>query len=89
MTYMRARQIITDYGWTPVTGNCHDGIEPCGDFPEISYCSVDAPYFCEMHFSRRDRCLDIQTTGGQPEATTTDTRVQAVQFYQGPCLKGQ
>lgn len=87
MDYLRARKIITAYGWTPLAGDCRKGAPTCGDFPEVGNCSEDAPYFCIMHFVRGDRCLDLMTTGGRPEINGYgDTRVLNVTFSRGPCL---
>ena len=88
MAYSAARAAILRNGWAPLPGNCYAGVGgTCTKFPEIASCSGVSPGFCSMVFRRRDRCLYLGTTGGQPDDPASDTRVRAVTFRRGPCHK--
>ena len=88
MDYFSARKIIMSYGWVPVSGPCEQvSAETCASFPEIEACSGVSPGYCGMAFVRRDRCLYVGTSGGEPERKTGDTHVEGVTFRPGPCSK--
>ena len=88
MGYLAARRIILGYGWEPVTGSCLENASECAGFPEIHFCSGVAPGYCGMAFRRRNRCLYVGTSGGQPIAgEESDAHVIDVVFRRGPCLK--
>lgn len=92
MEYFNARKIILSYGWEPLGGPCQGaGIdeEVCRAFPEVGNCSGTGVGFCDMHFARKDRCLDVVTTGGAPSNDGPgDTSVRDVAFGSAPCSKG-
>ena len=86
MEYGEARQFVVSLGWVPVASNC-DGIdaETCSRFPEIGNCSGTGMGYCDMHFARKDRCLDVVTTGGYPAPMEQGTTVSDVYFRRAPC----
>lgn len=89
MSYQKAREIILQYGWKPLSGPCQGASNSsCAHFPEIGSCSGVAPGHCAMIFAHKDQCLYITTTGGDPEGEQEgDTHVVAVSFRRGPCSK--
>lgn len=90
MDYLPARRIILGYGWQPMVGPCEaiDDSE-CAAFPEIDTCSGVWPGYFHMVFMRRNRCLDVVTRGGEPEAgqEQSDTIVRDVSFLHGRCWR--
>ena len=90
MDYSKARRTIVGYGWTPTPGECVQGTseQACKSFPEIGNCSGTGLGFCDMNFTRRDRCLSVVTTGGPPDgALDGEPSIRDVRFYRGPCHK--
>jgi len=90
--YPTARRIILGYGWKPVPGNCGGGgidEEGCARFPEVGNCSGVWPAYCDMHFARRNRCLDLVTMHGAPQGLPGDIHVRDVTFSRGPCVKNR
>jgi len=90
MDYLPARRIILGYGWQPMAGPC-EAIEDseCAAFPEIDTCSGVSPGYCHMVFMRRNECLDVGTSGGEPVAgqEQSDTHVTDVSFRRGRCWR--
>jgi hypothetical protein len=90
MDYLPARRIILGYGWEPMTGPC-EAVEDseCASFPEIDTCSGVSPGYCHMVFMRRNECLDVGTSGGEPVAGQgqSDTHVTDVSFRRGRCWR--
>ena len=90
MDYFPARRIILGYGWEPMIGPC-EAVEDseCGSFPEIDTCSGVSPGYCHMVFMRRNECLDVGTSGGEPVAgqEQSDTHVTDVSFRHGRCWR--
>jgi hypothetical protein len=90
MDYLPARRIILGYGWEPMIGPC-EAVEDseCGSFPEIDTCSGVSPGYCHMVFMRRNECLDVGTSGGEPVAgqEQSDTHVTDVSFRHGRCWR--
>ena len=90
MDYMQARSIIHEYGWRATPGECVGGVDEatCRQFPEIGNCSGTGMGFCDMHFTKRDRCLSLVTVGGPPDGTEDgEPSVRDVQFSRAPCHK--
>ena len=92
MDYFSARKVILGFGWVPLAGPCQGGgvgDVTCRQFPEIGYCQGTGPAFCDMHFSRANRCLVVVTKGGPPDSDgPNDSHVEHVNFGPGPCSKG-
>jgi hypothetical protein len=88
MAYPSARKVILGYGWRPVSGPCQLRPETCAQFPEIEACSGTGLGYCAMVFVRKDKCLFIRTTGGEPLVAHEDeTQVDHVSFRAGPCRR--
>jgi hypothetical protein len=87
MDYFSARQKILAEGWKPVHGACrkfHE--ETCTRFPEIRICSDVDPGYCGMFFAKKNQCLNVITSGGEPwGATYGDTHVKEIVLRRGPC----
>ena len=87
MDYMEARAIIHSYGWSPMRAEC-SGIDEatCLRFPEIGNCSGTGMGFCDMHFTRSNRCLSLVTVGGPPDSVADgEPSVRDVAFSRIPC----
>ena len=91
MNYFTARKIILSYGWKPLPGSCGGGgIDEagCAAFPEVGNCQGTGPAYCDMHFARANRCLDLVTKGGRPRNDGPgDAHVDTVRFSRAPCKR--
>jgi len=89
MSYAKARTVILGYGWKPSPGECHgpdvnDRI--CETYPEIDNCTGVGLGICIMRFTKKDRCLSLQTVGSAPQVDYEgDTAVRQVSFSRGHC----
>lgn len=89
MNYLAARKIVLSFGWKALGGPCEGMVDDqtCRRFPEIGNCSGTGLGFCDMHFVRKQRCLDLVTTEGAPNDANNTTQVRDVTFSSGPCAK--
>lgn len=58
----------------------------CEAFPEINNCSGSGLGYCDMTFTRPDRCLIVVTIGGRPDTSATgETKIGGSTVQEGAC----
>jgi hypothetical protein len=88
MGYDRARNLILRYGWKPFPGEC-SGVESVTSarYPELNNCQGVSPGYCDMTFSKKNRCLIVVTLESPPGTSKDDTWIKDVMFRREPFQK--
>lgn len=91
MEYIKARNVILDYGWRPSPGDCGGpdvNDQTCTKYPEVHRCTGVGIGLCTMKFVRGNRCLILEAIGGAPQDHPGDTTIREVTFRHAPCPTG-